>query len=464
MPPAFNPDTHQDTIVALATPAGTGAIAVIRLSGPEAIRIVNKTFKGKNLEEQPGHTLHFGEIRDGEDLIDEVLVSLFIAPRSYTKENAAEVSCHASPYIIDRLIRLFIRYGARAAKPGEFTQRAFLNGQMDLSQAEAVADLIASGSSASHRIALQQMRGGVSGKLRQLREQLIQFASLIELELDFSEEDVEFANRDQLKGLVLRIRTELTRMISSFELGNAIKSGLPVVISGKPNAGKSTLLNALLNEERAIVSEIPGTTRDIIEDELVIGGIRFRFIDTAGIRETTDKIEAIGVERAYGKIRQSAIVLYLFDPREIGPGQLQEILDEIRSHMAKPENLLAVANKIDLLEAESIRADYPAEGLLLISAREQQNLDQLTSALLEKAQAGRLGSDETIISNIRHIEALSRTDEALANTLAMLEQPVSGELLAFEIKQALHYLGEITGSITNEDLLDSIFSKFCIGK
>ncbi|QEC53459.1 tRNA modification GTPase trmE [Anseongella ginsenosidimutans] len=458
-------DFQNDTIVALATPAGTGAIAVIRLSGPDSIRIVNKVFHGKNLEEQPSHTLHLGTINDGETLIDEVLVSLFIAPRSYTKEHSAEVSCHASPYIIDRLIRLFIREGARAAKPGEFTQRAFLNGQLDLSQAEAVADLIASTSGASHRVALQQLRGGISGKLQQLREQLIQFASLIELELDFSEEDVEFANREQLSSLVHQIRLELGRMISSFELGNAIKSGLPVVISGKPNAGKSTLLNALLNEERAIVSDIPGTTRDIIEDELVIGGIRFRFIDTAGIRETTDKIEAIGVERAYGKIKQSAIVLYLFDPREVSPVELGGILDEIRTHMAKPENLLAVANKIDLLESEKVRSDYSfAENLLLISAREQQNITILTDALLEKAQAARLDSDETIISNIRHIEALTRTDEALANALEMMEQLVSGELLAFEIRQALHYLGEITGSISNEDLLDSIFSKFCIGK
>ncbi|HEY9559179.1 MAG TPA: tRNA uridine-5-carboxymethylaminomethyl(34) synthesis GTPase MnmE [Anseongella sp.] len=458
-------DFKNDTIVALATPAGTGAIAVIRLSGPDSIRIVNKVFRGKDLEAQPSHTLHFGTINDGETLIDEVLVSLFIAPRSYTKEHSAEVSCHASPYIIDRLIRLFIREGARAAKPGEFTQRAFLNGQLDLSQAEAVADLIASTSGASHRVALQQLRGGISGKLQQLREQLIQFASLIELELDFSEEDVEFANREQLRNLVHQIRLKLARMISSFELGNAIKTGLPVVISGKPNAGKSTLLNALLNEERAIVSDIPGTTRDIIEDELVIGGIRFRFIDTAGLRETTDKIEAIGVERAYGKIKQSAIVLYLFDPLEVSPAELGGILDEIRAHMAKPENLLAVANKIDLLEVEKVRADYSlAENLLLISAREQQNIAVLTDALLEKAQAGRLDSDETIISNIRHIEALTRTDEALANALEMMGQPVSGELLAFEIRQALHYLGEITGAISNEDLLESIFSKFCIGK
>lgn len=458
-------DQHQDTIVALATPSGTGAIAVIRLSGPDSIGIVDKVFRGKNLEEQPSHTIHFGTIRDGGELIDEVLVSLFRAPRSYTRENSAEVSCHASPYIIDRLLRLFIREGARAANPGEFTQRAFLNGQLDLSQAEAVADLIASTSSASHRVALQQLRGGISGKLETLREQLIQFASLIELELDFSEEDVEFANREQLNELVRQIRTELGRMISSFELGNALKSGLPVVISGKPNAGKSTLLNALLNEERAIVSDIPGTTRDIIEDELVIGGMRFRFIDTAGIRETTDQIESIGVQRAYGKIRQSAIVLYLFDPREIPPDRLGGILDDIRSHMSKPENLLAVANKMDLLNEQAVRRDYAGVGnLLLISAREHQNMDLLTDELLKMAQLSRLDSDEVIVSNIRHIEALSRTDQALENALQMLDQPISGELLAFEIRHALHYLGEITGTISNEDLLDSIFSKFCIGK
>lgn len=459
------PGHHEDTIVALATPAGTGAIAVIRLSGPDAIRVVNNVFQGKDLEAQPSHTLHFGSIYEDDELIDEVLVSLFIAPRSYTKENSAEVSCHASPYIIDRLIRLFIRKGARAAQPGEFTQRAFLNGQLDLSQAEAVADLIASTSGASHRVALQQLRGGISGKLQQLREQLIQFASLVELELDFSEEDVEFANRDQLKHLVLQLRGELGRMISSFELGNAIKTGLPVVISGKPNAGKSTLLNALLNEERAIVSDIPGTTRDVIEDELIIGGIRFRFIDTAGIRETTDRIEAIGVERTYGKIRQSAIVIYLFDPAEITPRELTGILTEIASHMTRPENLIAVANKIDLLDAARVAADYAAtENLILISAREQRHIDELTDQLLEKAQAARLDSNEVIISNVRHIEALTHTDTALGNVLGMLDQPVSGELLAFEIRQALHYLGEITGSISNEDLLDTIFSKFCIGK
>lgn len=458
-------DSVRDTITALATPAGTGALAVIRLSGPDAIRIVNRTFRGKDLEKQSSHTLHFGSIHDGEELIDEVLVSLFVAPHSYTGEYAAEVSCHASPYIIGRLIRLFIKEGARAAKPGEFTLRAFLNGRMDLSQAEAVADLIASTSGASHRVALQQLRGGFSGKLRQLREQLIQFASLIELELDFSEEDVEFAGREQLKQLILTIREELARLISSFELGNAIKSGLPVVISGKPNAGKSTLLNALLNEERAIVSEIPGTTRDVIEDELVIGGIRFRFIDTAGLRETTDKIETIGVERAYGKIRQSAIVLYLFDPRETPPSELRDILETIRSHMSRPENLLVIANKADLTEVKDLLAGYPGElNPVAISARGQQNMNLLTAALLEKAKAGQLESDETIVANIRHAEALMRTDEALAAALAKLEQQVSGELLAFDIREALQYLGEITGTISNEDLLDSIFSKFCIGK
>lgn len=459
----------EDTIVALATPTGSGAIAVIRVSGTRAIDITNRLFSGKDLGKQPSHTIHYGTIRDGEAIIDEVLVSLFIAPHSYTKEDVVEISVHGSPYIIEAVIKLFIRYGARAARPGEFTLRAFLNGQMDLSQAEAVADLIASTSEASHRVALQQMRGGFSGQLKDLREQLIRFASLVELELDFSEEDVEFANRDQLRALLTQVQSVIHRLIGSFEVGNAIKNGIPVVISGKPNAGKSTLLNALLNEEKAIVSDIPGTTRDVIEDEIIIGGIRFRFIDTAGIRETTDKIETIGVERAYGQIKQSAIVIYLFDPREIKPKELEGILKEIGSHMSRPENLIPAANKIDRLDPEQVKKDYAhIPGLLLISALEQLHIDQLTGILLDRAQAARLETDETIITNIRHIEALTHTGEALNQALNMLDPAdggaASGELLAFEINRALHYLGEITGQVSTDDKLDYIFSKFCIGK
>lgn len=342
------PTNHTETIVALATPTGAGAIGVIRLSGTDAISICNKVFRGKDLLAQATHTLHFGTIMDGDAIVDEVLVSLFVAPRSYTRENVVEVSCHGSSYIIDKLIRLFVREGARLAKPGEFTMRAFLNGKLDLSQAEAVADLIASSSEASHKVAMQQMRGGFSNELQQLRTELINFASLIELELDFSEEDVEFANREQMQQLIEKIVVVLKRLIRSFELGNVIKTGVPVVIAGKPNVGKSTLLNALLNEERAIVSEIAGTTRDTIEDEISIQGIKFRFIDTAGIRDTEDIIEAKGVERTFEKINQSAIILYLYDAHETYGHELDKIKTELELITTKNNSqLLLVANKSD---------------------------------------------------------------------------------------------------------------------
>ncbi|POY36261.1 tRNA uridine-5-carboxymethylaminomethyl(34) synthesis GTPase MnmE [Solitalea longa] len=454
----------EDTIVALATPAGTGAIAVIRLSGPEAIKICNKVFFGKDLEKQASHTVHFGTIRENDVIIDEVLATVFIAPSSYTRENSVEVSCHASPYIIQKLINLFIKNGARTAKPGEFTLRAFLNGQLDLSQAEAVADLIASRTEASHNMALKQLRGGFSNELKALRQQLIDFAALIELELDFAEEDVEFANRPQLKALIGSIQSVIRKLISSFDLGNAIKNGIPVVISGKPNVGKSTLLNALLNEDRAIVSEIAGTTRDTIEDEINIGGINFRFIDTAGIRETSDKIEAIGVEKAYEKIRQSALVIYLFDPEETSATELKAIVDELSAHTST-DSILLVANKLDKgNEAEWKKRYEGLNGMLFISAKDRIHLDLFTETLLQKAHADQLNNDETVISNVRHLEALQKTNEALDDTLRLMEQPFGGELLAFEIKRALHHLGEITGDISNEDLLDSIFTRFCIGK
>src|ERR1700744_630981 len=344
---------YEETIVALATPAGSGAIGIIRLSGPDAIAIAQSIFKGKDLTKQESHTIHFGHIMDGEVMLDEVLVSLFIAPRSYTRENVVEISCHGSQYIIGSIIKLLIRKGARAAKTGEFTLRAFLNGQLDLSQAEAVADLIASNSKASQQVALQQLRGGFSNQLQQLREQLVQFASLIELELDFSEEDVEFANRGQLKQLIIEITRVIGSLIQSFELGNAIKQGVNTVIAGRPNAGKSTLLNALLNEERAIVSHIPGTTRDTIEEVLNIHGINFRLIDPAGIREATDTIEKIGVERTMEKISQSAMLIYVYDAEQITLAQLQQDIERLR----KPGvNMLLVANKIDLLNHEELLA------------------------------------------------------------------------------------------------------------
>ncbi|MCO5947512.1 tRNA uridine-5-carboxymethylaminomethyl(34) synthesis GTPase MnmE [Mucilaginibacter sp. RT5R15] len=455
--------TNDQTIVALATPTGTGAIGIIRLSGPEAITIANSVFKGKDLTKQASHTIHFGSITDGDMILDEVLVSLFIAPRSYTRENVVEISCHGSAYIIESIIKLLIKKGARSAKAGEFTLRAFLNGQLDLSQAEAVADLIASNSKASQQVALNQLRGGFSNQLQALREQLVQFASLIELELDFAEEDVEFANRDQLKKLINEINRVIGSLIRSFELGNAIKQGVNTVIAGRPNAGKSTLLNALLNEERAIVSHIPGTTRDTIEEVLNIQGINFRLIDTAGIREATDTIEQIGVQRTMEKISQSALLIYVYDASEMTEKQLNQDIESLQ----KPGiNMLLVANKIDLLNGAPILLDFPAYGLsnlIFISAKEKLHIDELKSSIYNAAIKSRLNDDETLVTNIRHLEALQKTEEALSRVLNGMDT-VTSDFLAMDIKQALHYLGEITGAVTTDDLLENIFSKFCIGK
>lgn len=452
--------SHQnDTIIALATPSGVGAIAVIRLSGPEAINLTNKVFKNRDLSQQASHTIHFGTIRDGETVLDEVLVSLFVAPHSYTKENVVEISTHGSPYIIESIIKLLIRNGARNAKPGEFTLRAFLNGSLDLSQAEAVADLIASNSQASHQVAMQQMRGGFSNELKDLREQLIHFASMIELELDFSEEDVEFANRDQLKQLTLQITRVISRLIQSFEQGNVIKNGVPVVIAGKPNVGKSTLLNALLNEERAIVSEIAGTTRDTIEDEMTIGGINFRFIDTAGIRHTLDVVEAIGVERTHEKMRQSKLIIYLVDPLQ----NLQEIQLQLEELAALHIPFVAVVNKSDLLQ-DDFKTQLAAINASFISAKNKEGIDELKEEVLRKVNLHNLSTDDVLVTNIRHVEALQKTEEALERVLYGIDNPVTSDFLAMDIKQALHYLGEITGMVTTDDLLENIFSKFCIGK
>ncbi|MRX46403.1 tRNA uridine-5-carboxymethylaminomethyl(34) synthesis GTPase MnmE [Pedobacter puniceum] len=457
---------QEETIVALATPAGIGAIGVIRLSGPEAISITNKVFYGKNLETQDSHTIHFGTIRDEGFIIDEVLVSLFIAPKSYTKENVVEISCHGSDYIIASIIKLMIKNGARAAKAGEFTLRAFLNGGLDLSQAEAVADLIASSSKSAHQLALQQMRGGFSNELKNLREQLIHFASMIELELDFSEEDVEFANRDQLKQLILAINKVVLRLIQSFEMGNVIKNGIPVVIAGKPNVGKSTLLNVLLNEERAIVSDIAGTTRDTVEDEITLQGVRFRFIDTAGIRETADIIEAKGVERTFEKIKSSAIVLYLFDPRETSLTELKAIIDDLQQVIQENNSkLLLVANKTDETQVNDALSGFESLGeILYISAKEKHNIQLLEDELLKAANLSQINKDEVIVSNIRHLEALQKTEALLSRVLNGIDNPVTSDFLAMDIKQALYYLGEITGTVTTDDLLENIFSKFCIGK
>jgi tRNA modification GTPase len=451
---------QEETIVALATPNGIGAIGVIRLSGLDAIKIINTVFKGKNLENQESHTIHFGTVRDGENIIDEVLISLFVAPKSYTKENVVEISCHGSKYIIDRIIKLLIKQGARLAKAGEFTLRAFLNGGLDLSQAEAVADLIASNSKASHQLAMQQMRGGFSNELKALREQLIHFASMIELELDFGEEDVEFANRDDLRRLILLLHSNISHLIRSFDLGNVIKNGVPVVIAGKPNVGKSTLLNALLNEERAIVSEIAGTTRDTIEDEINIKGINFRFIDTAGIRETQDIVEAKGVERTFEKIKSSAIVLYLFDAKETNEKELIQILTDLKAVINQNNStLIVIANKVDIHPLNNAN-----HTILQISAKEKVNLQLLEDALLDAVNLNLLNSDEVIVSNIRHLEALQKTEDALNRVLNGIDNPITSDFLALDIKQALHYLGEIVGTVTTDDLLDNIFSKFCIGK
>ncbi|MDP9078547.1 MAG: tRNA uridine-5-carboxymethylaminomethyl(34) synthesis GTPase MnmE [Bacteroidota bacterium] len=455
--------TNDQTIVALATPNGTGAIGIIRLSGPEAITIANSIFKGKDLTRQASHTIHFGGIADGDIVLDEVLVSLFVAPRSYTRENVVEISCHGSAYIIESIIKLLIKKGARSAKAGEFTLRAFLNGQLDLSQAEAVADLIASNSKASQQVALNQLRGGFSNQLQTLRDQLVQFASLIELELDFAEEDVEFANRDQLKKLINEINKVIGNLIRSFELGNAIKQGVNTVIAGRPNAGKSTLLNALLNEERAIVSHIPGTTRDTIEEVLNINGINFRLIDTAGIREATDAIEQIGVQRTMEKISQSALLIYLFDAEQITGEELRQDIESLQ----KPGiNMLVIANKSDLPRHATKLSDFRTSGhpdFLSISAKEKLHIDELKNKIYSSAIKDQLTGDETLVTNIRHLEALQKTEEALIRVLSGMDD-VTSDFLAMDIKQALHYLGEITGAVTTDDLLENIFSKFCIGK
>jgi len=459
---SFNLAEREDTIIALATPQGVGAIAVIRLSGKDAIRVTDEVFFGKNLENQPSHTIHFGTIRDGEKIIDEVLVSIFKAPKSFTKENVVEISTHGSSYIINQVLKLFVRKGIRLAKPGEFTQRAFFNGQFDLAQAEAVADLIHADSETSHQAALNQMRGGFSSEIQELRNQLIHFASMIELELDFVEEDVEFASRDDLRQLVERILRIVEELILSFDLGNVIKNGVPTVIAGKPNAGKSTLLNALLNEEKAIVSDIAGTTRDFIEDEISIGGVIFRFIDTAGLRETTDTIEAIGVSRTQEKMKTASLILYLFDLSDTD-------LVEINRDINKLENLgvpfLKVANKTDKAKENIIselKANHP--DTIFISAGQKENLEGLKLRILELVNLDKFRTGNTIITNVRHYDSLTKTRESLLDVLTGLDSQVTNDFLAMDIRRALHYLGEITGQVTTDDLLANIFSKFCIGK
>ena len=455
---------HQNTIVALATPSGAGAIAIIRLSGKDAITIAAEVFnsiRGKELSKQKSHTVHLGNIVDGNRIIDEVLATVFKNPNSYTGENVVEFSCHGSSYIQQEIIQLLLRKGCRMATAGEFTLQAFLNGKMDLSQAEAVADLIASDSKASHQLAIQQMRGGFSTEIEELRIQLLNFASLIELELDFSEEDVEFANREEFQKLIKKITILLKKLIDSFATGNVLKNGIPVAIVGRPNSGKSTLLNSLLNEERAIVSNIAGTTRDTIEDEITIGGIRFRFIDTAGLRDTTDEIEKIGVERALEKLEKSSIYIYLFDSTEMSVVEVKKELDSFTTNSKQ----LIVANKIDKASKEELSAinnsDLP---FLTISAKSKDSLDVLSNSLLNIAGIEALDSNQLMVTNSRHYDVLIKSLEEISKVQEGIDNHLTGDLLAIDLRQALYFLGEITGQVSNDDLLGNIFANFCIGK
>jgi len=456
----------EQTIVALATPPGQGALGVIRLSGPEAIAVVSRIFRGKDLEAQAGHTLHFGRIVDRsvqpKRVVDEVVVGLYRAPKSYTGEDVVEISCHGSPYILQEVMALCIRHGAVPAQPGAFTMRAFLNGRIDLTQAEAVADLIAGESEAAHRSAMHDLRGGFRKDLEAIREQLLQFSALIELELDFSQEDVEFADRTQLYALISSATATTEQLINSFRLGNVIRNGVRVAIVGRPNAGKSTLLNALLNEERAIVSDIAGTTRDTIEETLNIHGVLFRLIDTAGIREhTTDVIETIGVARSMQAMQQADIILALFDATADTAGDLLQ-QQELLGRQGRP--YLLVANKTDMLPEASRKFAAVNAPLSYISARERQHVDTLKQQLYDMAVQEPVPAGNTVITNARHHAALQEVLRSLRDIRRGLDSQLPGDLLALDIRRCLHYLGEITGQITTEDKLDYIFSKFCIGK
>lgn len=446
-----------DTIVAPATPPGVSALAIVRLSGDKAIDIVDKVFPSKELKEVNSHTLHFGTLRWDDKIIDEVVISIFKSPNSYTKEDIVEISTHGSTYIVERVVKTMIEEGARMAEPGEFSKRAFLNGQFDLAQAEAVADLIHSDSAASHRAAIGQMRGGFSKQIEKLREELIHFASMIELELDFGEEDVEFANREELKKLVDNLIGAVTPLIESYDLGNVIKNGVPTVIAGKPNAGKSTLLNQLLNEDRAIVSDIAGTTRDVIEDEINLGGVNFRFTDTAGLRETEDSIESMGVAKAKEKIRDASLVLYLFD-LEIETEE--SIKKEIKELSTTGTPFIAIGNKQD-----TGALPERIEDLISISAKSGDGLNELKEKILQKINLDEVKDGDVIVTNIRHHQNLLVAQKALMDVVEGLEKKITNDFLALELRNALHSLSEITGQeIGSEDLLKNIFSKFCIGK
>lgn len=457
---------EKDTIVALATPPGIGAIGVIRLSGEKAIAIANECFYGKNntqvLLQKKTHTLSFGTIKSKGVAIDEVVASIYRAPQSYTGENIVEISCHGSPFIQEQIIKLCLSLGARMANPGEFTLRAFLNKKLELTQAEAVADLIASDSEASHKLAMQQMRGGFSSDLKLLRQQLIDFAALIELELDFSEEDVEFANREQFISLIKKIQEKLTPLIDSFKLGNVIKNGVPVAIAGKPNAGKSTLLNALLNEERSIVSAIAGTTRDTIEEVLNIDGVAYRFIDTAGLRNAQDAIEKMGVERSYDKINTASILLYVTDGANLQ--SKEDMQDEITAVESFQLPYLLVINKSDLVTNPVLELVNNYNQVLLISAKNKTGINELKSAIGDLLVNKNLQQYSEIVTNLRHYTGLLNACNALNDVLNGIENNLNTELIAFDVRSANQYLGELTGDITNDDILGSIFTRFCIGK
>lgn len=465
---ARTPDLSE-TICALATAPGAGAIAVIRLSGPDSLAIAEKVFRSKRknfkINQASSHTLHFGDIVDGEIAVDEVLLAVMKGPKTYTGQDTVEISCHGSTFIQQRILEVLLHNGARQAGAGEFTLRAFLNGRMDLSQAEGVADLIAADSPAAHQLALKQMRGGFSEEIKKLRADLIHFASLIELELDFAEEDVEFASRTDLQNTILQLQKVIARLIESFEFGNVIKSGIPVVIAGKPNVGKSTLLNALLNEERAIVSDIAGTTRDTIEEEITLQGVKFRFIDTAGIRETTDAIEKIGVTKTFEKINQSPLILYLFDIDESGSGDVEKELAELRKNITSDVRIIPIANKIDGKNQDDLANEYKRiHDIHFISAKEKIRVHELALYIHSLVTNDKLNAQNTIVTNARHADALRKTGEALSSAYKGLKEKVTADFIAADLRQALYHLGEITGEISNEDLLDNIFSKFCIGK
>tara|TARA_B100001105_G_scaffold187900_1_gene152372 strand:+ start:100 stop:1488 length:1389 start_codon:yes stop_codon:yes gene_type:complete len=458
-----------NNIIALATPAGSGAISVIRISGSKSIEITDSLFKSKDESKLIGknsHTITLGQIIDRNRIIDQVLISLFIAPKSYTGENVVEISCHGSSYVQNEIIKLFIDNGCRAAKAGEFTLRAFLNGKIDLSQAEAVADLISSKSSASHKIALDQMRGGFKSDIKELRQQLLDFASLIELELDFSEEDVGFANLNELKKLIYKIKETISVLIDSFAAGNVIKNGIPIVIIGEPNTGKSTLLNAILNDERAIVSDIPGTTRDTVEDEIILNGINYRFIDTAGIRATKDKIESVGIKKTFEKVESSSIVLYMLDSSVTDSNKIndsKQIINKITKDFPD-KNLIIVANKIDIGDSKLIESHFKEFKHIYVSAKHSTNIDELKQQISSCIDLNEINTNSSVVTNSRHYDLLCKSSVEIQNVLKGIDDKISGDLLAIDIRQALQYLGELTGEVTNDEVLGNIFSKFCIGK